>query len=417
MGLRRETLNLTTAAFAVLTVVGLVLLRPTGEARPDLTPLGAFDEIVDGSVERISEGPCSPQTGGENATCREVTYLIEQGPDRGTRRTIEASSGSPKTDALEVGDKVLLGHQPESEPEFQYVLVDRQRKIPLLVLSLVFAACVVLLGGLRGLAALIGLAATLAVLLLFVLPSILDGRSPVLVSIVGAASIAFISLYSAHGFSAKTTVALLGTMGGLLCTLVLATVFMAAAEISGLASEEAFTISALGVRVDLEGLILGGMIIGALGAIDDMTVTQSSAVWELRSASREMTARQLVRAGTRIGRDHVASTVNTLVLAYAGASMPVLILLVLSEQSLSTIANSEILATEIVRTLVGSIGLVASVPITTWLAAHIAVQAPRERLQPADIEDVEQAPADLVIPERRRDEWFRRTRVKRSREK
>jgi uncharacterized membrane protein len=128
-------------------------------------------------------------------------------------------------------------------------------------------------------------------------------------------------------------------------------------------------------RIDLAGIILGGVVIGALGAVDDMTVTQASAVWELRAADPRMSRRSLARAGLRIGRDHIASTVNTLALAYAGASMPVLLLLVLSRQSLATVVSGEVIATEIVRTLVGSIGLVAAVPITTWLAAVAAAPA------------------------------------------
>jgi uncharacterized membrane protein len=125
-------------------------------------------------------------------------------------------------------------------------------------------------------------------------------------------------------------------------------------------------------QIDLAGLLLGGVVIGALGAIDDMTVTQASAVWELRAANPRVSRPSLVRSGLRIGRDHVASTVNTLALAYAGASMPLLILFALSRQSLGVVANSEVIAAEIVRTLVGSIGLVAAVPITTWLAARVA---------------------------------------------
>jgi uncharacterized membrane protein len=176
----------------------------------------------------------------------------------------------------------------------------------------------------------------------------------------------------AHGFGPKTTVALLGTLASLVLTAVLASVFVEAAQISGLASEEATIVRLGAAQIDLAGLILGGVVIGALGAIDDMTVTQASAVWELRTANPEMPRRELLRSGLRIGRDHVAATVNTLFLAYAGASMPLLILFILSRQSLATVANGEVVATEIIRTLVGSVGLVASVPITTWLAARTA---------------------------------------------
>jgi uncharacterized membrane protein len=207
------------------------------------------------------------------------------------------------------------------------------------------------------------------VLVWFVLPAVLDGRNPLAVAVVGSAAIAFLALYLAHGFTTMTTVALLGTLASLAITAGLAELFVGLAQLSGFASEEAVVVQVGAARIDLAGIILGGVVIGALGAIDDMTVTQASAVWELRAANPSMSRRSLARSGLRIGRDHVASTVNTLALAYAGASMPVLLLLVLSGQAVATVVSGEVIATEIVRTLVGSIGLVAAVPLTTWLAA------------------------------------------------
>jgi uncharacterized membrane protein len=245
-----------------------------------------------------------------------------------------------------------------------------------------FGVAVVALGRFRGLAALAGLAVSIGVLIAFVLPAILDGRNPLAVAIVGSAAIAFLALYLAHGFTTMTTVALLGTLGALALTAILAQVFVGLTELSGFASEEAIVVQIGAANIDLRGIILGGVVIGALGAIDDMTVTQASAIWELRAASPRMSRGDLLRSGLRIGRDHVASTVNTLALAYAGASMPVMLLLVLSRQSLGTVANGEVIATEIVRTLVGSVGLVAAVPLTTWLAAVAATgpSRPNEEL-------------------------------------
>jgi uncharacterized membrane protein len=209
----------------------------------------------------------------------------------------------------------------------------------------------------------------------------------------------------------------------LLCAALLAVAFMGVAELTGLASEEALVLSAVGTQIDLRGLILGGMIIGALGAIDDMTVTQASAVWELRAVDATMSRRGLIRSGLRIGQDHVASTVNTLALAYAGASMPLLVLFVLSEQSPGTVANGELVATEIVRALVGSIGLVASVPITTWLAARVVAPRLRVRRRPpvepparvaAPADPFAAGPEEHLIPEHRRDLWIERIRKRRS---
>jgi uncharacterized membrane protein len=170
-----------------------------------------------------------------------------------------------------------------------------------------------------------------------------------------------------------TTVALLGTLAALALTALLGWAFFAASEFTGL-SEEASYLRLVTDVVDVRGLLLGGVVIGALGALDDMTVTQASAVWELRRADPAMTRRDLYRSALRIGRDHVGSTVNTLLLAYAGASLPLMLLFVLSDQSLGTVANSEVVAVEIVRTLVGSIGLVAAVPATTWLASWVVAE-------------------------------------------
>jgi uncharacterized membrane protein len=201
-------------------------------------------------------------------------------------------------------------------------------------------------------------------------PAILDGRNPLAVSLIGASAIAYLALYLAHGFTRRTTIALLGTLGGLCTTAVLAGAFQGLIHLTGFASEEARFLQAVGAQVNFAGLMLGGVIIGALGAIDDITVTQASAIWELNAANPDLPRARLFRSGMRIGRDHVASTVNTLALAYVGASMPVLLLFVLTNQSLGTVANGEIVATEIFRTLVGSVGLIASVPITTLLATR-----------------------------------------------
>lgn len=318
------------------------------------------------------EAPCSGTTDDDGVRCRVVTFTLSAGPDRGLERMQEFPLDAPASVDLHTGDRIVVSYSEGAEQGYEYQFADRQRRPVLWALALVFAIAVVLLGRMRGLAALAGLVASLMIVLQFVLPNILDGHSPVLVAVIGATAIAYLALYLAHGFNAMTTVALLGTLASLVLTVVLSWVFTEVARFSGYASEEAQFLGLLAGRVDVSGLVLGGIVIGALGALDDMTVTQAAAVAELRRADPTMSRRKLYAAGLRIGRDHVASTVNTLALAYAGAALPLLLLFVLSRQSLGTVANSEDVAIEIVRTLVGSIGLVASVPITTWLAAHVS---------------------------------------------
>ena len=367
----RRLLALVSIVLGIATLVGVVLLRSPGDVGKRSGPdIGLISRIYDATVISTRTGPCANTTEADRVRCEKVRFRLNQGPDKNHTTSIDFPD-SPTTPHLDKGDDVVLSYEPRAEPGFQYQFADRQRRPVLLWLAVIFAVAVVALGRLRGLAALVGLAASIVVLLSFVLPAILDGRSPVLVAVFGASAIAYLALYLANGFNTRTTVALLGTLAALALTVLLASVFTSLAQISGFASEEALLVK-IGERgLDLSGVVLGGMVIGALGALDDMTVTQAAAVWELRSASPELPRRSIFTAAMRIGRAHVASTVNTLALAYAGAALPLLILFVQSRQSLGTVANSETVATEILSALVGSIGIVASVPLTTWLATLV----------------------------------------------
>jgi uncharacterized membrane protein len=246
---------------------------------------------------------------------------------------------------------------------------DFQRRPVLWWTAALFVVTVVAVGLWRGVAAIGGMAASLGVLLLFVVPSILEGNSPVLVAMVGATAIAAVTLYISHGFTRIANVAILGIVAALLLVAALATVTTELAMFSGFATEESGLLI-LFEGIDVGGLILAGIVLGTAGALDDVAVTQAAAVWELAALDRRSDASTLFVRAMRIGRSHIASTVNTLLLAYAGAALPLMILFVLASQSLGAVANSEVVAVEIVRTLIGSIGLVAAVPFTTWLAAR-----------------------------------------------
>lgn len=362
------------AALTLVTVVGLIALRPGAGPVLDAGRVGVASDQFDARVVGVDYGPCPGQEEAAEAArgmCLEATLRLLEGPDEGETTNLVLPE-SPSTPDLRFGDTVVVGYEPEAEAGYEYSFFDMQRKPVLFWLALLFAGAVVLLGRLRGLAALGGLAVTLVILLSFIMPAILGGRSPIMVAIFGAGAIAIGTLYLAHGFNHMTTVALLGTLGSLALTAVLAHIFVGLSQLSGFATEEAIIVQLSVGDLDATGIILAGVVIGALGALDDVTVTQSSAVWELKAANPEMPRRSLYRSGLKIGRDHIAATVNTLLLAYAGASMPLLLFFVISEQPLATVANEEIVATEIIRTLVGSMGLVASVPLTTLLAAGVA---------------------------------------------
>jgi uncharacterized membrane protein len=353
----------------VATAIGIVALWPNGTDLA-LPTAGTLPETYSALVVAVEREPCT-QPGQEEFECAVAEVELKEGPDENTSISLNLAEGLSARH-IGVGDRILVGRSTQPEATTAYFFVDYERSGPLVVLVILFAAVVIALSRMRGLYSLIGLAASLGILIMFVLPAILEGSDPVLVALVGGAAIMLVSLYLAHGFNAMTTTAVLGTFGALAITGVLAVIFVEAFQFTGFGSEETVFLQISATQINLEGLLLGSIVIGTLGVLDDVTVTQASAVWELHAADPYLGSRGLYRAGIRIGRDHIASTVNTLVLAYAGAALPLLILFTLAERSFGSVVTSEVVAEEIVRTLVGSIGLVASVPLTTALASMVA---------------------------------------------
>jgi uncharacterized membrane protein len=374
--------------FATAVLVGLVVLWPDSGTAHERTGVGFDRQTQQGAVTALVKVDCKdvnaaqvPVTGDpatpegreaarqQQGQCGKATIEVTTGPDSGRTFTEIVQPGAPRQ--LEQGQEVVVAYAPDAPRDLQYSVIDLNRKLPLALLAGIFAVAVVLVGRLRGLTALIALAVSFGVLTLFVLPAILEGSNPLVVAVVGASAIMLIALYMCHGLSARTSVAVLGTLVSLLLIGVLGSLFIDWAFLSGNTDDNTGLIHGLYPEIDMSGLLLAGVIIGSLGVLDDVTVTQTSAVWELHQADPSMGPRALYRAGIRIGRDHIASVVNTLVLAYAGAALPLLLLFSIAQSSVGTVANSELVAEEIVRTLVGSIGLVASVPVTTALAALV----------------------------------------------
>ena len=380
------------AVAAVVTFVAAAVLWPSGRDTGVSRFLGPAADLVSATAEQVDLQPCFGTGAAEGVRCREVTVVPSEGPDKGTAIVLQVAEG-PGSPPVEEGDRVVLGFTADAPPGSQYYLADFQRKTPMVLLALLFAAAVIVLGRMRGLRALVGLGFTLVLLVTFLIPAVLEGESPVAVAVVAASAILLVNLYLAHGPSLATTTAVVGTLASLALIGVLAVAFVGATHLTGMGSEEASFLQAASGRVNLEGLLLGGIIIGSLGVLDDVTVTQASAVWELHAADPTLGPAGLYRSALRIGRDHVASTVNTLVLAYAGASLPLLILLVEANRRVADVLTGEVVAAEIVRTLVGSIGLVASVPITTALAALVAGGGPWHGPPPADTADPDVEPA------------------------
>jgi uncharacterized membrane protein len=361
---------------ALLTLVGLVVLWPRGPLPPLAEGLGGSPEAFHATVRQRVEQPCQGTDESDAIFCQSITADLTSGPQAGTSIKFEAQE-SKDVPILHPGDRIVVGHVPalqETDSPEQYVFEDYQRDVPMLLLVALFVVVVLALGRLQGVRAIAGLGASLLVVLFFLLPSLLDGRSPILVALMGASTIAFIALYVAHGLNVQTTIALLGTLASLALTGVLAWFFVAFSRITGLATEEAVFLQLSGGQINLQGLVLAGIILGSLGVLDDVTVTQVSATWQIRRANPRYTARDLYRSALTVGRDHIASTVNTLVLAYAGAALPLLLFFRQADRGFTQVLTGELLATEVVRTLVGSVGLVASVPLTTLLAAWVAAR-------------------------------------------
>ncbi|WP_328748691.1 YibE/F family protein [Streptomyces sp. NBC_00285] len=374
--------------FGAAVLVGLVVLWPGGAPAHERTGVGFDRQTQQATVSKVVSVSCkSVNASGEaptgdtstaegssaeqqaNGTCKKATIRVDTGTDKG--RTFTEIVQPDQSRQLHQGQKVVVAYEPSAPRDLQYSVTDVNRRFPMGLLAGIFALAVVVVGRLRGVMALVALAISFMVLNFFVLPAILQGSNPLLVAVIGSSAIMLIALYLCHGLSARTSVAVLGTLISLVLIGILGSQFIGWAALTGNTDDNTGLIHGLYPSIDMSGLLLAGVIIGSLGVLDDVTVTQTSAVWELHEANPAMGWRGLYRAGIRIGRDHIASVVNTLVLAYAGAALPLLLLFSIAQSSVGVVANSELVAEEIVRTLVGSIGLVASVPVTTVLAALV----------------------------------------------
>jgi uncharacterized membrane protein len=370
---------------AVATAAGLAILWP-GDSELQIGA-GIAVESEEAEVLEVEERLCS---GFGRQRCQIVTARLETGPDAGQRVQLQLGATGGLDPDVDPGDDIRVAEAPEPPPGAPptagtgYSLADFERGTPMLVLGLIFAAAVLLFARLRGALSLVGLGLSLALVLVFVVPAILDGESPLAVAVVGSLAVALITIPLAHGGGAKSIAALLGTASSLLLTALLASVFTEAAHLTGFSSEEAGYLQLAGADVSLDGLLLAGMVIAALGVLDDVTVSQASTVMALRRANPALGMRELFTRAMRVGRDHVSATVNTLVLAYVGASLPVLLIFSSAELGLGEALELELVASEVVATLVGSIGLIAAVPVTTALAAGLALGEPAERLAGAE---------------------------------
>lgn len=365
---------------AALTVLGLILLWPQGVE--DATAPDAFGTEVDGHVLSVHETECDEADPALNeqlqaTVCGDVVVRITSGEQSGEETVVDIPTG-PGAPVVEPGDDVILIYTPDSVSGQQYHIIDHDRAGALWALAVAFALAVVAFGRWKGLRSLAALSVTFAVVLLFMVPAILDGSSPILVAVVGSAAIMLVSLYLGHGWNRTTTVAVVGTLASLVVTVLLAEAAVRLTMLNGVLDENTTNL-ALQYPIDMSGLLLAGILIGSLGVIDDVTISQAATVDEVAKANPKWGSARLFTSGMRVGRDHLTSVVNTLVLAYAGASLPLLVLIAAANRPLEQVLTSQTIATEIVRSVAGTLGLIAAVPITTWLAAYLARRRPKPK--------------------------------------
>lgn len=304
-----------------------------------------------------------------------VQLKILNGKEKGSLVTAE-NGGLAGVDQsfikVKTGDVVVLYKSYMIDGSVEYSIADHYRLWPLFIIILAFFGLAIWFGRWKGFGSILGLAFSLFVIVKFIVPKIITGGSPLTITLIGTIIIASVSLFLAHGFNKRTLISFISTLSTLVITLGLSEIFVRLAYLSGMGSEEAFYLQfGQTAQIDLRGLLLAGIVIGTLGVLDDITTAQTAVVGELKEANDTLSRTELYHRGLIVGREHISSLVNTLVLAYAGASLPLFILFVTNNNgALWATINSQMIAEEIVRTVIGSASLILAVPIATFFAAY-----------------------------------------------
>jgi uncharacterized membrane protein len=350
----RTALAVLGALVAIGCAVGLLTTWPQD---PRQAPADFKVERVPATITSLAE--CE---GGDEACLMAVAELED-----GTEAVVQVPAAD-QVGTVEVGQDVVMSYNETLPAGNQYAFLEADRSTPIVALIVVFAIAVLLLSGWRGASSLFSLGLTLLLIGVYVLPALRTESSPLAVALTTAGLVMLITLYASYGVSVRSTVALVGTLLGLTLAACVGVIITGVASFTGTTDETTSFLQTVVGDVDTRGLLLAGLIIGALGVLDDVTVTQTATVWELAAADPAAHRRSVFAGAMRVGRAHVSATVNTLVLAYVGASLPLLVYLSSLDASWTAAIFSEAVATEVVRALAGSLGIIAAVPITTALA-------------------------------------------------
>ncbi|MFI9506883.1 YibE/F family protein [Nocardia sp. NPDC052566] len=377
----------------LLTVIGILVLIGTFVLWPSRQhvdiPLpfqnagGGAVQTEAGTVVQQERGPCGSPSNGKvfidkpeaprntSYTCKRSVIAIESGPHKGNHTLFEITDG-PGQPTLQVDDKIRIVRQADPAGVPLYSFEDYARGMPLTLIVLAFVVVIVVVARWRGLRALLGLGFAFAVVVMFLLPALLDGKPAIPVALVGGALILYAVLYLAHGVNLRTSSALLGTLASMIVAAVLSWLALKITHLTGFSEEQNTNVATYLQHVSITGLLLAGFIIGSLGVLNDVTITQASAAFELAAIDESASRREVFTAAMRVGRDHIASTVYTLVLAYAGGALPLLLLFSVAGRSIRDVLTGDAVGIEIARSCVGGIALALSVPLTTAIAVLLA---------------------------------------------
>lgn len=386
---------------AVFTIAGLIFYWPTNaqdHVRQDQStfsvpglqiPTGVVTEVTQISCEGIA-GDTSGPNGGQ--VCGNAKVKLLEGPEKGQVIEDITMTAPVYASGVHEGTKVTLFRVPIEGGPPQYSFADFERTVPLVVMFLLFAVVAVVIARWRGFASLIGLAFAGFIMVSFMFPALITGSNPVWVGLIGSSAIMFVVLYLAHGFSARTTTALVGTLVGLFLSAGAGFLASRWAHLSGAGAEDDVVLSSSAPDLNLSAMVICGVIIASLGVLNDITITQASAVWEL-AAEGKPDPKSLYRRAMRIGRDHIASTIYTIAFAATGASLSVMLLLSVYDRPVWEVIQTETFAAELIRTFVGSIALMLAVPITTAVGV-LAVTSTAKDSTEIDVNKAENAPGD-----------------------
>ena len=362
----------------VLSLIWVLLVCPGARADGPDTDASEQDAILSARVAYVVAQEAIDDSESDQVW-QQLEVVITHGPRKDEVLTVETSRfPSVRPQVYREGDRLFLSASENADGTPVYLITGRDRGAPLIALAILFVLLVLVIARGVGLGALLGMALSFGIIFWFLVPSLAKGSSPVHATLLGLALAMPLSFYLSHGLNRKTTVALVASWLGLLVTWGLSVLSIQLVRLSGLAADEAMFLQALRPgEYDIIGLLLAGMLISVMGVLDDVTIAQAAVIEQLRLGDTSLDWRELFRRAMRVGHDHIASMVNTLVLVYAGASLPLLLLLTDRSLPLRYVLSQEIVAEEIVRMLVASAGLLAVVPICTLLAALVFGRNPR----------------------------------------